>query len=86
MKNHAKVPDWDAGHGCPAHKTPCRKVYEFGRYRDAEVTTFTGCRCAVAEQLDPCGILTYPPVYFTSYAKAAGLATLVKMEYAVKYH
>lgn len=69
--------DWDTSDGCPVHGTECRKVYEFG-LRDAEIAVFSGCRCAVATQFDPCGILQYAPRYFRSYNAATGLANLVK--------
>ena len=78
MINGTKVSDFDATDGCPVHNTTCRKVYEFGRYRDAEVTTFTGCRCAVGQQFDQAGILQYDAVYYTNYNNATGLANLAK--------
>ena len=40
--------DWVCEQACPNHATPARKTYYFGAYQDAEVTTFTGCRCAVS--------------------------------------
>lgn len=70
---------------CPVHDTPVRKVYTFGRYRDAEVAVFKGCRCAVAQQMDPVGIECYAPAYFTSYRAATGLAEMAKAVHAAKY-
>lgn len=85
MKNSTPLPDWHDCDGCPVHSTRARKVYTFGQYADAEVTTFAGCRCAVAEQLGGGSGLEYPPRYFSSYGAAEGLARLVKAVYADKY-
>ena len=85
MENNTPLPNWDAGDGCPVHDTRTRKVYTFGQYADAEVTTFTGCHCAITEQLGGGSGLEYPPRYFSSYGAAEGLARLVKMMYADKY-
>ena len=85
MQDHTRLPEsWNPAQGRPVHGTPCRKVYDFGM-GDAELTVFRGCRCAVAQQFDPVGILQYSPVYFTSYAHAAGLARLCALEHAARY-
>jgi hypothetical protein len=86
MNDNTPLPnDWDGEAGCPVHGTPCRKVYEFGQYHAAEITTFTGCRCAVCEQMDPLGGPGYAPRYYSSYGAAEGLALLVKAIHADKY-
>jgi len=77
MQNHTKLPDWTYADGCPVHGGGIKKIYEYG-HGDAEVTVFTSCHCAVAQQLDPVGVLTYAPVYFTKFDDAAGLARLSK--------
>ncbi len=68
---------------CPVHNKPIRKEYEFGRYQDATVTTFTGCRCAVCTTRDYIG----PGVarYYSSYEAASGKATMAKKMHTAMY-
>ena len=85
MRDNTKLPEYDDGAPCPVHGSPCYKVYEFGFDAVATVTTFRGCRCAVGHQYDPCGSFQYDARYFRSYAQAAGLAELVKMDASARF-
>lgn len=67
---------------CPKHGTPVRKTYTFGQ-RDAEVTTFSGCRCAVCVNTASlqCGTaMGHEYTYHKSYSEAAGRARLIVMQ------
>jgi hypothetical protein len=87
MKNHETLPtNYCEEEGCPAHKTPVKKRYTFGKFGDAEVFTFRGCGCAVCVNAASlaCGVpLGHEVTYHTSYPEAAGRATLIKMQEAV---
>jgi len=79
MEDSTKAPGFDNDYRCPVHHTECKKVYDFGE-RDAELTVFSGCSCAVTQQFDPCGTFEYEARYFTSYNAASGLARFIAME------
>ena len=83
LKDHDHVEGHDTAH-CPQHGAALRKTYTFGRYGDAEVHTYR-CGCAVAERLDPVGVLSPAITYHASYGSAAGVAKLHVMQAAVKY-
>jgi len=74
-------PNWTSRHGCPDHDTPARKTYYFGAYQDAEVTTFTGCQCAVSVNAASlcCGVALGHEVqhHAAGYNAAAGRARLI---------
>lgn len=85
MKNHENLTGWDEVHGCPEHGGKVRKIYRFGKFEDAEVATFHGCKCAVCTNV--ASLLCGPAIggevtYHTSYTAAAGRATLIKMKEA----
>ena len=84
---HRLDPSYDAGDPCPVHGTPHRKTYTFGSTLSGEtdVSMFRGCQCATAIRHDPVGTLRSTASYHTSYAGAAGVGTLHKMEMAAKY-
>ena len=85
MNNHDYLTDWHED-ACPQHGTPIRKRYTFGKYADASVYTFRGCRCAVCvnEASLQCGVpFGHEYTYHTSYNDAHGRATLIKMQEAV---
>jgi len=74
-------PNWICEQGCPDHDTPARKTYYFGAYQDAEVTTFTGCQCAVSINAASlcCGVALGHEVqhHADGYNAAAGRARLI---------
>jgi len=74
-------PNWICEQGCPDHDTPARKTYYFGAYQDAEVTTFTGCQCAVSVNAASlcCGVALGHEVqhHADGYNAAAGRARLI---------
>jgi hypothetical protein len=78
--------DWVCEQACPDHATPARKTYYFGAYQDAEVTTFTGCRCAVSVNAASllAGALGHEIQYHADgYNAAAGRARLIAAGEAV---
>lgn len=83
MTDSTKLPEFDCDHvdECPQHGNPTRKQYEYSGGQAANVWTYKGCACAVAQQTDLGGLGIYPGVYFTTYGKAAGLAEMVQAEY-----
>lgn len=86
MQNHEFISDWNDESTCPEHGTKVRKVYTFGRFEDAEVYTFTGCRCAVCINTASlqCGVATGTEfTYHKSYGEASGRATLIKMQESI---
>jgi hypothetical protein len=88
MKNHEIIPagEWCEEMGCPVHKNEVKKIYRFGQYEDANVVVFRGCKCAVCINVASlsAGVpLGHEYTYHTSYACAAGRATLIKMQEAV---
>ena len=88
MKNHETIDgrEWSEEMGCPVHGSPVKKVYTFGKFEDASVTVFRGCKCAVCHNLASlqCGVpLGHEITYHIDYASAAGRATLIKMQEAV---
>lgn len=85
-ENHTVLTDWDELQGCPEHGGDVRKIYTFGKFGDAEVATFHGCKCAVCTNAASllCGpALGGEVTYHTSYSSAAGRATLIKMGEAI---
>jgi len=84
MKDSTKVPGFQTDYRCPVHQAPCKKVYDFGE-RDAELTVFSGCSCAVTQQFDPGGTFEYDARYFTSYSAAYGLARFIAMEHHSRF-
>ena len=85
MKSGQKISAWPTMEcRCPAHDNPPKKVYDFGE-RDAELTVFQGCPCAVTQQFDPVGVFDYQAVYFTGYSEASGLARFVADNNAARY-
>lgn len=74
---------WTESDGCPLHGKPIYKTYTFGKYGDASVTTFKGCRCAVCvnEASLQCGVpLGHEISHHGSYAEASGRARLIVMK------
>lgn len=72
--------NWDGSNGCPLHQSKIKKVYTFGRYGDAEVYTFKGCKCAVCinEASLLCGpALGHEITCHNSYSGAEGRARLI---------
>ena len=67
---------------CPVHGSPIRHEYEFGKWQDATVTTFKGCRCAVGTDRERCWYKG--SAYFESYSEASGYARLVTMGNATR--
>ena len=83
MQDHDHCERHDTAN-CAQHRAARRKTYTSGRYGDAEVHTYR-CGCAVAERLDPVGVLSPAVTYHASYGSAAGVARLHVMQAAVKY-
>ena len=61
---------------CPVHGGDEKKSYEFGRYGDAEVFVFVGCKCAVCERHDAGLTEDSTITYHGSYGGAEGVARL----------
>ena len=66
---------------CPHHGGEIKKEYDFGQL-DASVIVFDKCKCALFCP-DEAWFRGY--TLYSSYAEAAGRATLHKMSNAVKY-
>lgn len=90
LANYADISNTDFNSdddsACPQHNTPLRKVYTFGSCYSAEtlVSTFKGCKCAVAEQHDPIGILPTVVTYHDNFASAGGVGKLRASDWAIK--
>ena len=84
--DHTYLPaDYSEADGkCPAHPASrTRKIYTFGKFGDAEVVTFSGCKCAVcinAASLQCGPALGHEYTYHSNYSNAAGRAKLIKMQ------
>jgi hypothetical protein len=81
MEDHTVLDVW-AEDPCPVHDTPIRKIYNFGKYNDAEVATFAGCRCAVCTNQASlvAGRLGHEVTYHRSWGGAEGRARLIVMQ------
>lgn len=88
IQNNTKLSiNWSvAGMKCPEHGTKVKKIYSYGKYRDADVYTFKGCKCAVAQQHDPVGQYQYQPTYTTSFDDAAAIAKFSKAVQGATYN
>lgn len=77
----------DAEEVCPVHGGSTKKIYSFGVYNDAEVRTFSGCKCAVCTNVDAIvggGVqLGGEITYHSNYSGAHGRATLIKAGAAI---
>lgn len=81
------VLEFSEGDACPKHGTEHKKTYTFGSSMSAEtdVCVFRGCRCAVAIQHDPIGVLPSVAKLCDSYDDAHGVGRLHAMMAAAKY-
>lgn len=82
LTDHAYIPGWCDGDGCPQHGSKVKKTYTFGM-NDAEVTVFQGCKCAVCTNVasQVCGGLDTDVTYHVDYRAAAGRARLISLHW-----
>ena len=73
MKNGQNIQGYNDR--CPIHGAEEEKTYNFGRFSDATVTTFTGCNCAICQEMSG---FDDPPQYYTDYNGAAGRARMIQ--------